>query len=91
MQARVEGSTGETVLVEQPLDVDTTRAELQRVYDAGIRSVAVVCLHSYTFPDHELLVGQLARDIGFSQVSLSHQVMPMVKAVARGYTAMADA
>jgi len=63
------GSTGEPVLLERELDVDQARQQLQHVYDTGIRSVAIVCLHSYTFADHELALGDIARDIGFTQVS----------------------
>ncbi len=48
-------------------------------------------LHSYTFPEHELEVARLASDIGFTQISLSSQTMPMIKAISRGYSATADA
>ena len=49
-------------------------------------SLAVVFLHSYTYKEHEEIVGQLARDMGFTHVSLSSQVMPMIRAVPRGFT-----
>ena len=58
---------------------------------SGITSVAVVLKHSAIFPAHEQLVGELARGMGFAQVSLSSVVMPMVKMVPRGFTAAADA
>lgn len=58
---------------------------------AGISSVAVVLKHAAIFPQHEQAVGQLAREMGFRQVSLSSAVMPMVKMVPRGFTAAADA
>jgi 5-oxoprolinase (ATP-hydrolysing) len=53
--------------------------------------VAVVLKHAAIFPQHEQAVGQLAREMGFRQVSLSSAVMPMVKMVPRGFTAAADA
>ena len=59
--------------------------------DKGITSLAVCLKHSFLFPEHEELVGQLAKGMGFKQISLSSQVMPMVKMVPRGYTAAADA
>lgn len=64
---------------------------MQAVYASGIRAVAVVLKHAAVFPDHEKVVGDLARRMGFTQVSLSHEVMPMVKMVPRGFTAAADA
>jgi 5-oxoprolinase (ATP-hydrolysing) len=64
---------------------------LQSLFDSGVRSLAVVLLHSYTFPDHELAIGNIAREIGFTQVSLSSQLLPMIKAVSRGHSAAADA
>ena len=54
-------------------------------------SIAVVLKHAAIYPEHEKQVGALACQLGFSQVSLSHEVMPMVKMVPRGFTAAADA
>ncbi|CAH0485443.1 unnamed protein product [Peronospora farinosa] len=59
--------------------------------DDGVKSVAIVLLHSYTFPRHEEKVRDIAVKLGFTQVSLSSKVMPMVKAVPRGFTTCADA
>ena len=64
---------------------------LQEVLDNGITSLAVVLKHSFLFPEHEEQVGALAKSMGFTQISLSSEVMPMVKMVPRGYTAAADA
>lgn len=51
-----------------------------------------VCVYlCYRYVDHEIIVGRIAKDVGFEHVSLSHEVMPMVKIVPRGYTACADA
>jgi hypothetical protein len=61
------------------------------VKEAGVESIAVVLKHAALFPDHEQTVGAIAQEMGFKHVSLSHQVMPMVKMVARGFTAAADA
>ncbi|PRW57398.1 5-oxoprolinase [Chlorella sorokiniana] len=83
--------TGEAVVVRKAPDLEALRGELQRVLDSGICSVAVVLKHAAIYPAHEQLVGQLARDMGFTQVSLSSVVMPMVKMVPRGFTAAADA
>ena len=63
----------------------------QDLLDQGIKSIAVVLKHAAIYPDHEQLVGSIAREVGFSQVSLSSDVMQMVKMVPRGFTATADA
>ena len=87
----VVGVTGEAVEVVTPLDVGALREALQACFDDGIRAVAVMFLHAYTFRRHEEQAGALCREIGFAQVSLSSEVMPMVKAVPRGLTSCADA
>ncbi|KAF2733965.1 hypothetical protein EJ04DRAFT_577276 [Polyplosphaeria fusca] len=86
-----KGIGGEAIRVLQPLDVDGARKGLQTLFDKGARSLAITLLHSYTFPDHELLVADLAKSIGFTQISISSQIFPMIKAISRGYSATADA
>lgn len=73
------------------IDVEKTRQNLQKLFDSGARSLAVVLLHSYTFPNHELAIGKIAEEIGFTQISLSSQLLPMIKAISRGHSAAADA
>ncbi len=84
-----------TPTLAMPLQQDHTihmRSRLlQEVLDNGITSLAVVLKHSFLFPEHEEQVGALAKSMGFTQISLSSEVMPMVKMVPRGYTAAADA
>ncbi len=87
----IEGTTGEQFVVLAKPDLDVIRPKLQGVYDSGIRALAVVFTHAYAVPDHEQWLGELAREIGFTQISLSHEVMPMVKMVARGDTTTVDA
>ncbi|CAM9522906.1 unnamed protein product, partial [Hapterophycus canaliculatus] len=87
----VRGVTGEGVRVVKDLDMAVVRSSLQVVLDEGITSLAVVFLHSYTFAEHEQRVGKLAAEMGFTHVSLSSEVMSMVKAVPRGFTTAADA
>lgn len=87
----VRGLSSEAVrILKRPVEA-TVRSQLQQVYDRGIRSIAVCLMHGYTFPDHEALVGRLATEIGFHHVSLSHQLMPMIKLVPRATSACADA
>lgn len=64
---------------------------MKKLYDKGYRSLAIVFVHSYTFPDHERLVGKLAREAGFAHVSESAQLLPMIKMLPRGVSATADA
>ena len=74
-----------------PLDTKETRAALSRAYGQGYRSVAVALMHSYRFSDNETQIGDMARQTGFDQVSLSHEASPLIKLVSRGDTAVVDA
>jgi len=86
-QERV-GAHGEMLL---PLDASSLRAELQAAFDAGIRACAIVFMHGYRYTAHEQAAAQLARDIGYTQVSASHEVSPLMKLVSRGDTTVVDA
>eukprot|EP00929_Paragymnodinium_shiwhaense_P061341 TRINITY_DN30628_c0_g1_i1.p1 TRINITY_DN30628_c0_g1~~TRINITY_DN30628_c0_g1_i1.p1 ORF type:complete len:1327 (-),score=229.11 TRINITY_DN30628_c0_g1_i1:244-4224(-) len=87
----VNGTTDEWVEVRQALDENDLRAKLQTLKDSGIEAVAFAFVHSYTFGDHELAAGKLARQFGFKQVSVSSELLPMVRMVPRGQTAVVDA
>lgn len=87
----VRGLSSEAVRILQRPSEGKVREQLQALYDKGFRSIAVCLMHGYTFPDHESLVGKIASDIGFTHVSLSHQLMPMIKLVPRATSACADA
>ncbi|MES2152168.1 MAG: hydantoinase/oxoprolinase N-terminal domain-containing protein, partial [Pseudomonadota bacterium] len=82
------GAHGEVL---RPIDEAATRAALQAGFDDGLRALAIVFMHGYRFHQHEALTERLAREIGFTQVSVSHQVSPMMKLVARGDTTVVDA
>jgi 5-oxoprolinase (ATP-hydrolysing) len=82
--------TGETVRILKRPDMSAVRTELQRLWDEGFRSLAVVFVHSYAWPEHEITVGTLAVEMGFS-VTLSSAVQPMINVVPRGMSAVADA
>jgi 5-oxoprolinase (ATP-hydrolysing) len=75
----------------EPVDLVGARAGLQAAYDDGIRSVAIVFMHGYRYHDHEKAVARIAREIGFPQVSVSHEVSPLMKLVGRGDTSVVDA
>ncbi|MCZ6813379.1 MAG: hydantoinase B/oxoprolinase family protein [Alphaproteobacteria bacterium] len=74
-----------------PLDVSSARAGLEAAHGAGIRACAILFMHAWRFPDHELAVAEIARQVGFTQVSVSHQVSPLMRLVGRGDTTLADA
>ena len=74
-----------------PLDVDSVRAELARARDDGLTAVAVAFVHGYRHTRHEARVGEIAREMGFDQVSVSHEVSPLMKLVSRGDTTVVDA
>src|SRR5438105_1066434 len=77
--------------VERSPDLDRVRAELARARADGINAVAIVFMHAYRHPDHERMVAALAREMGFAQVSVSHEVSPLIKLVGRGDTTVVDA
>ncbi|KAH0835797.1 Hydantoinase/oxoprolinase-domain-containing protein [Lanmaoa asiatica] len=88
----VRGISGEAVrILKRPADLEVVRQDLERLYEAGYRSLAIVFIHSYTFPDHEAQIGKLAHEIGFAQVSEPSQLLPMIKAVPRGISSTANA
>ncbi|WP_298829314.1 hydantoinase B/oxoprolinase family protein, partial [uncultured Piscinibacter sp.] len=77
--------------VVEPFDEAHLRERLWAAYDAGLRSVAIVFMHGYRFPAHEQAASRLARELGFTQVSVSHEVSPLMKLVGRGDTTVVDA
>ena len=77
--------------VVAPPDLETARAELQAAYTEGIRSAAIVFMHGYRYPAHETAVEAIARDVGYTQISVSSAMSPLMKLVSRGDTTMADA
>ncbi len=86
-QERV-GAQGEVL---QVLDEAHLRERLWAAFDAGIRAVAIVFMHGYRYTAHEQAAARLARELGFTQVSASHQVSPLMKLVSRGDTTVVDA
>jgi len=73
------------------LDADQARRDLRAAYDEGFRSVAIVFMHGYRYSAHEARVAGIARELGFPQVSVSHEVSPLMKLVSRGDTTVVDA
>jgi len=74
-----------------PLDEAALRVSLQQALDTGIRACAIVFLHGWRFTAHEAATARIAREMGFTQVSVSHEVSPMMKLVSRGDTTVVDA
>src|SRR5690348_3909377 len=77
--------------VERDLDVEGARAALAQAKADGLLAVAIVFMHAYRFSAHEERVAALAREMGFAQVSVSHEVSPLIKLVGRGDTTVIDA
>ena len=73
------------------VDSQQVQPDLQDVYDTGINCCAIVLMHGYRYNQHELEVAEIARQIGFTQISISHQVSPLIKLVSRGDTTVVDA
>lgn len=87
----VTGTSGETVRILKKPDLESISSTLSLLYASGIRSIGVALLHSYTFPDHEKLIGQIAEKIGFTHISLSSELIPMIKLIPRANSSIADA
>ena len=82
------GAHGELV---QPLNEVLLKQELEDQYSRGLRSVSIVFMHGYRFTAHEQAAARLAREVGFTQISTSHQTSPLMKFVSRGDTTVVDA
>jgi 5-oxoprolinase (ATP-hydrolysing) len=82
------GARGEII---QSLDEPLLRKELEAAFARGLRSVAIVFMHGYRYVAHERAAQRLAREIGFTQISTSHETSPMMKFVSRGDTTVVDA
>ena len=77
--------------VERAPDDAAVRRDLEAAWADGIRSVAIVFMHAWKYPEHERRIAALARAMGFPQVSVSHEVSPLIKLVGRGDTTVVDA
>ncbi|AMX93771.1 5-oxoprolinase [Mesorhizobium sp. M7A.F.Ca.CA.002.10.1.1] len=77
--------------VEQLLDIAACRPAIEQARADGIDAVAIVFMHAWKYPEHEKAVAKVCRKLGFSQVSVSHEVSPLIKLVGRGDTAVVDA
>ncbi|MFH3478778.1 hydantoinase B/oxoprolinase family protein [Xanthobacter variabilis] len=84
-RVRADGTT------ERAPDLDRVRAELEAARAAGAEACAIVFMHAYRFSEHEKAVAEVARQVGFTQVSASHEVSPLMKLVGRGDTTVVDA
>jgi 5-oxoprolinase (ATP-hydrolysing) len=90
VQERYTAQGEEIVPITQEEELRLT-ALLQTAYNEGIRAVAIAFLHSYRYPQHEQQVAEIASKVGFKQVSVSHEVSPLMKLIRRGDTTVVDA
>ncbi len=82
------GADGEVVL---PVQADVARVALQSAFDKGIRSVAIAFMHAYLNPEHEQVIAAIAKEIGYTQISISHKTSKLIKLIGRGDTTVIDA
>lgn len=87
----VRGQTKEIFEILEPLDEAKLRKELLTLKNNGIDSIAIVFIHGFNFQDHEKAAGRIAQELGFRNISLSHEVLPVIKAVTRGHSTTVDA
>ncbi|MBP9090879.1 hydantoinase B/oxoprolinase family protein [bacterium] len=81
------GADGEEI---QRFDFEQTKALLQRARDSGIRSIAIVFMHSYKYPQHEEKCASIAKEVGFENISRSSEITPLIKFISRGDTTLVD-
>lgn len=89
--AEIAERTGPGGEVLQPLDEDAARASLEAARESGLTSIAIVLMHGYRHPAHEKRLAEIAREVGFTQISTSHDVSALIKLIGRGDTTLADA
>lgn len=77
--------------VEQKPDLNALKPQLESLMKSGIDSVAITFIHAWKYPEHEAQVAKIVREMGFTQVSVSHEVSPLVKLIGRGDTTVVDA
>src|ERR1043166_847748 len=77
--------------IEKAPDLEAVRGALEEALSDGIKAVAIVFMHAYRYADHEKAVAGVARQMGFAQVSVSHEVSPLIKLVGRGDTTVVGA
>ncbi|WP_310619061.1 hydantoinase B/oxoprolinase family protein [Flexibacterium corallicola] len=77
--------------VEETPDLETVQRHLQFAHSKGYRSLAIVLMHAYAYPEHEKRIKAVAKKIGFPQISVSHEVSSLIKLVGRGDTTVVDA
>ncbi|MGE5601281.1 MAG: hydantoinase/oxoprolinase N-terminal domain-containing protein, partial [Pseudomonadota bacterium] len=82
------GADGEIIT---PLDEEAAWAALKQVRESGIDALAIVLMHGWKFTQHEGRVSEIARELGFTQISVSHEVAPLIKLIGRGDTTVVDA
>jgi len=84
-RVRVDG------MIETELDLESVRHQMEAARRDGIAAVAIVFMHAWKYPAHEKKAAELARDLGFTQISVSHETSPLIKLVGRGDTTVVDA
>lgn len=84
------GTSGEVVRVLKRPDEAKIKSLLLKIWESGVRSLAISLMHSYIYPKHEQIIASIAKDIGFD-LSVSSDIQPMVKIVSRANSACADA
>ena len=79
----VKGVTGEWVKILQSPSLEHLRPQLLELRNSGITSIAICLIHSFTFSKHEVMIGELCKEMGFDHVTLSSKIMPMIKLIPR--------
>ncbi|KAG7842730.1 hypothetical protein KL941_004760 [Ogataea angusta] len=87
----VEGKTKEVFEIIKPLDTEKLTCDLLKLKEQGINSLAIVFIHGYNYQEHEKKAGEIAKSLGFGNISLSHELLPVIKTLPRGQSTVVDA
>lgn len=85
------GQSGDIIRILEPLNIESTRSSLETLLRKGFESICICLAHSYSFPDHENSIRDMAQEMGFKSISTSSNLIPMIKLISRGMSATADA
>ncbi|KAG0674297.1 hypothetical protein C6P42_002291 [Pichia californica] len=87
----IRGETNEVFEILKPLNKEKLKIDLQNLKNDGIDSIAIVFIHGYNYQIHEKQAGEIAKELGFKHISLSHEILPVIKTVSRGQSTVVDA
>ncbi|ORY34173.1 hypothetical protein LY90DRAFT_459983 [Neocallimastix californiae] len=87
----IKGVTGEFIKISKRPDTEKIRKDLTDLYKSGTKNIVICLLHSYIYPEHEQIVKKIAKEVGFTNITLSSEIMPMIEFIPRSNSACVNA